>query len=294
MGAEMSLPPNSPEDYVTQAAQKTTEFHLSDRDFLRIAQLVKSEAGIVLGEHKRNLVYGRLARRLRALELDDFSDYIAQIECPDGKTELREMINAITTNLTSFFRESHHFETLADQVLPNLLTSRDTTRVRIWSAGCSSGEEPYSIAMTIAEARGVNPRADIKILATDIDTQMVAFGREGLYPEDRLRTIPPQLLSKHVARMDDGTAQMRSHLKSMITFKQLNLFDPWPMKGMFDVIFCRNVMIYFDKAAQADLFDAFARQLAPGGYLFIGHSETMPPGDRGLVHAGRTTYRRTG
>lgn len=279
---------------MSQVAAKDSEFTLSDKDFREIVALVKRETAIVLGDHKRNLVYGRLARRLRILGLDDFSGYVAFLKGPDGPAEMREMMNAITTNLTSFFREPHHFETLERDVLPAHVKAwgQGRGRLRIWSAGCSSGEEPYSIAMTLAPMLPRGRAHDVKILATDIDTQMVATACAGAYAADRAQGIPEKHRRAFVRERPDGRIEMSDALKDLITFKPLNLFDAWPMKGPFDVIFCRNVMIYFDKQGQAELFEKFARMMAPGGTLFIGHSETLPPGNRFFTHAGRTTYRR--
>ncbi len=279
---------------MTQAALRESEFTLTDRDFREIVALVKRETAIVLGDHKRNLVYGRLARRLRALGLEDFSDYVDYLKGPEGPSELREMMNAVTTNLTSFFREPHHFETLERDVLPGWVKAQGQSggRLRIWSAGCSSGEEPYSIAMTLAQCLPRGRAHDAKILATDIDTQMVATASAGLYAEDRVKGIPDRYMRAFVREAGDGRLEMADTLKALITFKPLNLFDAWPMRGPFDVIFCRNVMIYFDKAGQAELFEKFAQIMAPGGTLFIGHSETLPAGNKHFTHAGRTTYRR--
>jgi chemotaxis protein methyltransferase CheR len=270
------------------------EFRLLERDFQKIVELVREHAGIVLGERKRELVYGRLSRRLRELGFTDFSDYCAYLESPEGESERGMMVNAITTNLTGFFREAHHFEFLAKEVLAAMAGSRSATgrRLRIWSAGCSSGEEPYSIAMTVREALGDDARWDAKILATDIDTQMVATAKAGHYPSSRTESIPPAMRRKFVRPIDDGSIEMSEALKSMVVFKPLNLFDPWPMQGPFDAIFCRNVIIYFDTDAKRALFDRFAEILKPGGWMFIGHSESLFRLSDRFRHVGRTIYRR--
>ncbi len=270
------------------------EFRLLERDFQKIVELVREHAGIVLGERKRELVYGRLSRRLRELGFTDFSDYCAYLESPEGESERGMMVNAITTNLTGFFREAHHFEFLAKEVLAAMAGSRSATgrRLRIWSAGCSSGEEPYSIAMTVREALGDDARWDAKILATDIDTQMVATAKAGHYPSNRTESIPPAMRRKFVRPIDDGSIEMSEALKAMVVFKPLNLFDPWPMQGPFDAIFCRNVIIYFDTDAKRALFDRFAEILKPGGWMFIGHSESLFRLSDRFRHVGRTIYRR--
>ncbi len=270
------------------------EFSFSGRDFVTIAKLVKVFAGISLSERKRDLVYGRLSRRVRALGLDNFAAYCAYLESPAGDSEIGEMVNAITTNLTGFFREPHHFEFLAKEVLARLARSKPSVkrRLRIWSAGCSSGEEPYSIAMTVCNAVGINAGWDTRILATDIDTQMVAVAQAGRYRPEKCASIPVSMRQLFVEKGDGNSVQMADSVKSLITFRALNLFDPWPVKGPFDAIFCRNVMIYFDMDAKRELFDRFANILAPGGVMFIGHSENLYQISSRFCHVGRTTYRR--
>lgn len=270
------------------------EFELLDGDFERIVKLVKEKTGIALTERKRDLVYGRLARRLRALGITDFADYCQILESADGEAERRMMINAITTNLTSFFREAHHFEFLSSTVLPALPASRAAAdrRLRIWSAGCSSGEEPYSIAMTLRKALGDAKGWDAKILATDLDTEMVATAKAGRYDSSHADAIPAKLRNQFVMPAADGVVEMSHAVRSLIVFNQLNLFDPWPMRGPFDVIFCRNVVIYFDKPTQRTLFNRFADILTPDGWLFIGHSESLFQVSDRFRHVGRTIYQR--
>jgi chemotaxis protein methyltransferase CheR len=275
------------------------EFEFRDRDFATIARLVKDQTGIALSERKRDLVYGRLARRLRVLGIADFAEYCDILSSPAGEAERLMMINAITTNLTGFFREGHHFQFLSDEVLPGLAAAWSPTnrRMRIWSAGCSSGEEPYSIAMAVqaglAQAgRGGVDRWDLKILATDIDTEMIAWAKQGRYDRRRAEAIPAHLRKKHVEAVDDDTVEMSDALKSLIVFNPLNLLEPWPMRGPFDVIFCRNVVIYFDKPTQRVLFDRFADMLTAQGWLFIGHSESLFNVSDRFRLVGRTIYRR--
>lgn len=279
---------------VSQVAGTTQEYELGDHEFSRIASIVKKEAGIVLGPHKRNLVYGRLAKRLRMRGLRDFTEYLEIVDSADGGNERREMLNAITTNLTAFFREGHHFEMLEKEILPELMKMREKSggRVRIWSSACSSGEEAYSIAMMVASVLPQAPGCDVKILATDIDTHMIGVAERGVYERKRIDTVPLRLRNRFCIDHDENHVEMSEELKSLIVFRKLNLFDRWPMKGPFDVIFCRNVMIYFDKPSQDALFDRFADYMGDDSWLLIGHSETVPVANTRLVRAGRTAYRR--
>jgi chemotaxis protein methyltransferase CheR len=280
------------------AASALRDFDLTDADFARIAALVRRHMGITLAESKRPLVYSRLARRLRALRLDGFPAYLDLLASPDGTTEREELISAVTTNVTAFFRESHHFDTLRDAALPALIDrARAGGRVRLWSAGCSSGEEPYSIAATLAAACPDAARLDIRILATDIDRAILARAEAGLYPDETAAALPAdlaRLVFPREGRGPEGQA-VADPLRRLIRFRRLNLIDTWPMRGPFDVIFCRNVMIYFDRPAQEEIWQRFASLLAPGGWLMIGHSERVSgPAQAGLSVAGITTYRKHG
>ncbi|OYW10228.1 MAG: hypothetical protein B7Z53_01465 [Rhodospirillales bacterium 12-71-4] len=265
------------------------EIQLSAAEFADLAARVRRVSGIALGEGKRDLVHGRLRRRLRALRLPSFAAYIAVLDGPEGAEEEVRMINAITTNLTGFFREPHHFAHLAQQLLPAL--PRQGRRLRIWSAGCSSGEEPYSIAMTLCQAMPDLAQWDARILATDIDTDMVALGTAGRYAAERAASIPPALRQAHVRALDAETVEMAPSLKALVRFLPLNLLGAWPMRGRFDAVFCRNVVIYFDKPTQARLFDRFADILVPGGHLYVGHSETLHRVSDRFQHLGRTVHR---
>jgi chemotaxis protein methyltransferase CheR len=264
---------------------------LTDADFTAIATMLRDSAGIVLSSSKRELMFGRLSRRLRTLGLTSFAEYRSLLDGPDGAAERGEMINALTTNLTSFFREPHHFHFLADEVLPVLLGPAGSGRLRIWSAACSSGEEPYSIAMILNKALTRGMRCDARILATDIDTKMVATAREGRYEAARTTGIPPEFV-RLLPRAADGWIEMPATLKQWVTFNPLNLLDPWPMRGKFDAVFCRNVVIYFDKPVQRALFDRIADILTPGGWLFIGHSESLFRVSERFENFGQTIYRK--
>ena len=271
------------------------EFELTDAEFQRLRDLVHVRTGVALSDAKREMLYGRLARRLRKLNMTSFAKYCDLVE-RGGAEELQELTNAITTNLTSFFRENHHFEMLAGEAFPQIEAARSVTqRIRLWSAGCSTGEEPYSLAVVVREMLAHLPRWDIKLLATDIDSKVVATAAEGEYADERFSGAQTERLKKWFPQVAarPGCKAASPELKSLITFKQLNLLDSWPMKGPFDVIFCRNVVIYFDKATQRTLFDRMAELQEPGGWLFVGHSESLLNVTRRYKLVGRTVYRRT-
>ena len=254
------------------------EFKLTERDFNTIRKLVYDHTGINLSEGKRDMVYSRLAKRLRQLGLETFGDYCALLE-NESSDELGNFMNSVTTNLTSFFREEHHFEYLKNELLPKLMKIRDGERtIRIWSAGCSSGEEPYSIAMTVRDVIPASSGWDVRILATDLDTNVLHHASQGIYSEDRLNGVPKEKLKRWFLKGkgdNAGKVRIAKELRDMIIFKQLNLMKAWPIKPGIDVLFCRNVVIYFDKPTQSVLFDRYADILADHGHMFIGHSETL-------------------
>lgn len=267
------------------------QFALRDGDFRKITRLVFETAGIVISDRKRAFIQSRLGRRLRVLGLPDFAAYCRVLETPEGDTERRNLINAITTNHTSFFREAHHFDYLAKTVMPEL-TRRDQQRVRIWSAGCSTGEEPYSIAMTLKSESGWLAGRDCRVLATDLDTNVVEHAARGVYEAQRIESVPVNLRRRFVEPIGEGRVAVSDDLKPLISFGCLNLLEPWPMKGPFDVIFCRNVVIYFDKDTQRKLFDRYADMLDEKGWLFVGHSESLMGVTDRFDLVGRTIYRR--
>ena len=274
------------------------EFAFTTEDFRQIAELLYEQAGITLSESKGTLVYSRLAKRLRALGLQTFSEYCALVASADGGDERATMLNALTTNVTRFFREPHHFDHLRDQVLaPMIPAIKAGKRVRIWSAACSSGQEPYSIALTILSLLPEAPNLDVKILASDIDSLVVAQGREGVYSEDLVEPIPSQFRDKWMHRDPEqrGMWRMGEAAKSLVAFRELNLIGAWPMKGPFDAIFCRNVVIYFDEPTQERVWSRFATLLPTGARLYIGHSERIGPISTPLFNNdGLTVYSRTG
>lgn len=275
--------------------QREREFDLGDREFRFLAAFLSRETGIVLSAHKRQMVCGRLVKRLRALGLNDFGDYCALLDGPQAHGEVEHLVNAITTNITNFFREPHHFDHLRRQVLePRLTETPRQPRLRIWSAGCSSGQEPYSIAMVVAETLKPPEAWDALILATDIDTNMLRRGAAGIYKTDDAAHIPETYRKRFVRRLhnDPGHAQMGDELKRLIRFKRLNLHEQWPMKGKFDAIFCRNVAIYFDKPTQRNLFNRYCDMLKIGGMLYLGHAESLIGMNDRFEVSDKTVYRR--
>lgn len=267
------------------------EFAFSDREFRILADLAQARTGIVLAEHKKDMVYSRLVRRLRALNLPSFAAYCALVQSHEGADEIGHLVNAITTNLTRFFRETHHFEHLRDQVLAPMVKAKNK-RLRIWSAGCSAGMEPYSIAMTAQSAIADVDTWDARILATDIDTNMLATGMQGEYAAEQYEHIPAAYRADVALSPGGDRIQMSDRLRQRIAFKPLNLLEHWPMKGPFDVVFCRNVVIYFDKPTQAKLFSRIADLLVPDGWLYIGHSENLFNVCDRFELVGRTIYRK--
>ena len=254
------------------------EFIFTDNNFNHIRDIVTEHSGIVLSDAKRDMVYSRLVRRLRALGIRNFDEYCVLLQNRNHE-EFTHFINAITTNLTSFFRENHHFEMLTDEILPDIMQrNHNSKKIRIWSAGCSTGMESYSIAMVLKEVIPDHLGWDVKILATDLDTNVVATGARGIYPVDKVTGVSDERMARWLMRGRGANAdklKVSRELRQMITFKPMNLLQPFPFKGPMDIIFCRNVVIYFDKATQRQLFDRFADIHAQGGYLFIGHSETL-------------------
>ena len=274
---------------------KEREFSFTTRDFNDIRELVNHNTGIVLSDAKQDMVYSRLAKRLRKLGLKDFKDYCALIKS-ENSDEITHFVNAVTTNLTSFFRENHHFEYLKETLIPELISSQTGQKqLRIWSSGCSTGEEPYSISMALKEALVSHPGYDAKLLATDLDTNVLDTACQGIYNEGRVNGISEERLKRWFLKGKDNSSdkvKVSSELQDMITFRQLNLMNEWPMRGSFDIIFCRNVVIYFDKPTQRLLFDRYADILAPGGHLFIGHSETLYKVTDRFELIGNTIYRK--
>lgn len=275
------------------------EYPLSRRDLSEIAAMIYADAGIYLNDSKASLVYSRLSKHIRTLGLRGFKEYIALVASPEGAAERREMLSYLTTNFTRFFRENHHFEHLRDDVLPGLIArAKNGGRVRIWSAACSDGQEPYSIALTVLSLLPNAMDYDFRILATDIDPKILALARAGVYDENALETVSPAMRKQWFKEVDSNGRrkyQVDDRLKRLITFNELNLMSQWPFKGGFDVIFCRNVVIYFDEPTQMKIWSRFASLLPENGHLYIGHSERVSGDAKNLFdNIGITTYRYTG
>jgi chemotaxis protein methyltransferase CheR len=271
-------------------------FDLTDEEFQMFKELIQHETGIFMSTQKKKLVVARLSKRLRALNLNTFTDYYKYIvENPARSSEIDNLINRITTNKTDFFREMHHFEFLRDEAFPVIIQEGERTgkhSLRIWSAGCSSGEEPYSIAITTAEAFKNKWGWDIKILATDLDTEVLRRAAQGTYPTQVIAPVPREYLAKHFTRTGSEYT-VSNTIKSLVVFRRLNFMDPaFPMKKPFDIIFCRNVIIYFDQPTKVALMSKFHYHLKDDGYMFIGHSESLMGMKDKFSYIKNTVYRK--
>jgi len=271
---------------------------MSETDFKTIVAIAYKEAGLVFPPEKASLVKSRINRRLRKLKIHRFSDYTAYVASDSGSDERRIMVSSLTTNVSSFFREQHHFEILRDKVFPELAErARSGDRIRIWSAGCSTGQEPYSIAMTLLEHVPDAESLGIKILATDIDPTVIATAKYGFYDDFSVRDISKTFQEKFLVPSQKGIRtgfQMTENIRNLVTFRELNLLGKWPIFGCFDVIFCRNVVIYFDEETQLSLWGKFESVSTKEGWLFVGHSERLSDNpNSSFTCAGPTTYRRS-
>lgn len=291
--------PNKPRPQRKRTGSGVTEFVISDSELGRIRNLLHAKTGITLGDQKHSLVVSRLSRRLRVLGLGGFKDYIAYLENDDTGGEMIQMINRLTTNKTDFFRENHHFEFLADKLLPRLYDQKQSGGrkvVRAWSAGCSSGEEPYCIAMVMSEFFKNRPGWDIKILATDLDTNILTQASAGVYEEHLLEPVSPGLRKKYFTTRDmpRGVAyKVRPELRALITFRKFNLMlGSYPIKVPLDFIFCRNVLIYFETQGKIDVLTKFHRVLDRKGNIFVGHSESLVKVEHLYNHVGTTVYQK--
>lgn len=276
-------------------AIQSDNLRLDPESFQAIADLAYSESGLILSKDKATMIQSRLRPRLRALQISDFETYSKFLGSEEGQSERPELISALTTNVSHFFRESHHFEILCKSVLDkSLVALRRGGKLRIWSAGCSNGQEACSAAISLIEHTPEVADLDVKILGTDIDRQVVRFARQGRYPEHFLSNVPDPILQRYFFRESsegDNLYLAKPIISNMITYNPLNLLSSWPMGGKFDVIFCRNVVIYFDGETQRKLWPRFREKLHAGGYLFLGHSERIAaPEQYNFRTAGPTTY----
>jgi chemotaxis protein methyltransferase CheR len=273
--------------------EKPREFRFTVDDFNFLRKLSNQHSGIQVPDERFDMFYSRLSKRVRKLGLNDFKEYCQYLkDYPEH--EFTEFINSITTNLTAFFREIHHFEYLRDVVIPEVLKrNKNTKQIRVWSAGCSTGEEPYTLAMTLLD--NVPPDWDIKILATDLDTNVLQTAMDGVYSEERVTDLSEQVLKRWFMRgtgSQGGLVRVRPQLQKIIQFKKLNLMQDWPMKCHFDFIFCRNVLIYFDRDTKALLASKYAKMLASRSWLFIGHSESLNQLSNEFDLVATTTYKK--
>ena len=271
------------------------EYQFTQRDFDFLRRLSNQRTGIVVTDDKFDMFYSRLARRVRALELTSFAEYCDFLEHPAHEGEITELVNALTTNLTSFFRENHHFEYLAKEVLPECIDrNRASRRIRIWSAGCSTGEEPYSLSMILAEQVRLLRGWDVEILASDIDSNVVTHAQAGIYPGSRVDGVSRARLKSFFQKgrgTQQGKVRVRDVLRRPIRYRLVNLMDGFSVEPQ-DVIFCRNVIIYFDKETKRRLLDKFADALVDDGYLFVGHSESLHQVTDRFQLIGNTVYRK--
>ena len=265
------------------------EFSLSEREFSRIQNRVYQVAGIALSDAKRTLVVSRLSRIVRQLGLSGFDAYLDYLERSGSAQDGQDFVNALTTNLTRFYREDHHFEHLRSHVGSLIADKPRGQRLRVWSAGCSTGQEPYTIGMDLLQAFPELKRWDFRILATDIDTAVIEKAAGGIYPETELAGLSSDR-ARLLERAGNGTIRVPAPVRELVAFKPLNLIGPWPMKGPFDAIFCRNVAIYFDKPTQGEVFGRLGKLLAPEAFLYIGHSENLGSGGEGFRLVGKTIY----
>jgi chemotaxis protein methyltransferase CheR len=273
--------------------EKPREFRFTVDDFNFLRKLSNQHSGIQVPDERFDMFYSRLSKRVRKLGLNDFKEYCQYLkDYPEH--EFTEFINSITTNLTAFFREIHHFDYLRDVVIPEVLKrNKNTKQIRVWSAGCSTGEEPYTLAMTLLD--NVPPDWDIKILATDLDTNVLQTAMDGVYSEERVTDLSEQVLKRWFMRgtgSQGGLVRVRPQLQKIIQFKKLNLMQDWPMKCHFDFIFCRNVLIYFDRDTKALLASKYAKMLASRSWLFIGHSESLNQLSNEFDLVATTTYKK--
>lgn len=284
---------SQPQDYFN--------LQLTDHEYTAIADFVHKTAGINLKDGKKELVRTRLSKRMRALKMTSFKDYFKYVTSDHTGEEIVFLLDALATNLTSFFREPQHFQFMAQTMLPELearLKPSGSRRLRIWSAACSSGEEPYTIAMVVlGKSSYFSKGGDCRILGTDLSTKVLDIAKKGVYGPERVKDIPVQALSQYFTRQDSGRGEkmyiVNGDMRQLVSFRRFNLMDPLPFKGPLDLIFCRNVMIYFDRETISSLIDKFYQVLGRGGYLFIGHSESLSGLKHSFKYVAPCIYQKT-
>ncbi|MBU1230798.1 MAG: protein-glutamate O-methyltransferase [Proteobacteria bacterium] len=279
------------------AQEKLHLVRMDDRIFERFSLFIKNELGIKMPSSKKTLLEARLQKRLRELCMTSHEEYCEYLFSPQGmERELANLVDVVTTNTTDFFREPKHFELLSGTVLPELLSRRGASNhVNIWSAGCSSGEEPYTLSMVLSEYSRLNAGFSFSILASDISNKVLGMAARAIYPEAKIEPIPLELRKRYLLRSKDRTRQVvriAPEVRNHIRFRRLNFMEDFSFDNQLDIIFCRNVVIYFDRQTQEMLFSRFCRKLSPGGYLFIGHSESLAGMDLPLEPVAPTVYRR--
>jgi chemotaxis protein methyltransferase CheR len=279
--------------FVSPGAELVMDYSITPKEFEQFRTLIYQECGISLNESKKTLLVSRLSKRLRMLELDSFQAYYDLVAGQTESDEFTLLLDLVSTNKTDFFREPKHFDFLREQILPTLQSTR---RIRIWSSASSSGEEPYTIAMTLHDSVSDPERWDFQILASDISTRMLVRAASGVYESDRVRTLPTEIVKRHFLKGKGdhaGMIKVKPHLTQMVRYRRINLMDEtFPIHAPLDLIFCRNVMIYFDRPTQAQLATKFYRYLKPGGYLFIGHSESLQRLDQPFKAIEPTIYQK--
>jgi len=272
---------------------------MTDAEFFRFADFIQSQCGIKMPQTKKTMLQGRLQKRLRLLKMGSFSAYADFIFSNKGSEEIFQMINAVTTNKTDFFRESRHFDYLNAVVFPEIINKSNGTvqkQIKAWSAACSTGEEPYTLAMVLSSFTESNPSFHFSILATDISTKVLESAQLGIYQEEKIAPVPMAFRQKYLLRNKDKTVvRIVPELRSRVQFKRLNFMDEdFGLRDMMDIIFCRNVIIYFDRPTQEIILQRICRHLAPGGYLFMGHSETLSGMELPVTMVSASIYRRSG
>ncbi|MCP9291921.1 CheR family methyltransferase [Gracilimonas sediminicola] len=257
-------------------------------DFKRVKDLLYEYCGIFLQEGKEALVQSRLMKRMRKLGIGSFSEYLDFIERPESGGEFLAFVDVLTTNKTHFFREAQHFEFIRKHIIPTM----GGRNAKWWSAGCSTGEEPVTTAITLHEARRTTPWSSVKILATDISREVLKVAKNGVYPSSRMMDVPDSIRRKYFESIGNDEFKVKEQVEEMITYGRLNLTEDWPLKGNFQVIMCRNVMIYFNRQTQQQVVQKFYDQLQPGGFLFLGHSESVSSNNKGFKNLAPAVYQK--